>query len=193
MGGDFGDFDLFSSLQYTDFDFTSAFGNFHDNDMTANEQLFRPDRTALNWYADAHETCPYNSRLPDSTTIDTHGTTISESEITDRNEDFCFTTPTTSSASVGSSPKKRSAAEVITRTPESSSSALHSGAGERITKRHRNTEAARRYRQRNVDRVTELEQALEAMTKDRDELRLKLARSEAQADVLKGMVGGRDR
>ncbi|KAM0720539.1 hypothetical protein Q7P37_004675 [Cladosporium fusiforme] len=61
--------------------------------------------------------------------------------------------------------------------------------GERKRKRERNTEAARRYRQRRQDRLEELEEALAAMTKDRDDLRIKLARSEAEADVLRGLVG----
>jgi hypothetical protein len=39
-----------------------------------------------------------------------------------------------------------------------------------------------------MDRVTELEDALEEIRKERDELKLKLARSEAEADVLRGMV-----
>ncbi|KAF2772982.1 hypothetical protein EJ03DRAFT_150776 [Teratosphaeria nubilosa] len=56
-----------------------------------------------------------------------------------------------------------------------------------VNKRKRNTEAARRYRQRKVDRVTELEEALAAMTAERDELRLKLARSETKAEVLRVM------
>lgn len=61
---------------------------------------------------------------------------------------------------------------------------------DRVTKRHRNTEAARRYRQRKLDRVTELEEALAEMTKERDELKLKLARSEAEADVLRSIRKG---
>lgn len=59
---------------------------------------------------------------------------------------------------------------------------------QRVHKRQRNTEAARRYRQRKVDRVTELEEALRQMTAERDDLRLRLARSEASADVLRGMM-----
>lgn len=59
---------------------------------------------------------------------------------------------------------------------------------DRKRKRERNTEAARRYRQRKVDRTTELEEALAVMTKERDDLRLKLARAETVADVLRGMV-----
>jgi hypothetical protein len=62
--------------------------------------------------------------------------------------------------------------------------------GGRVEKRQRNTEAARRYRQRKLDRVSELEEALAAMTQERDDLRLKLARAETEADVLRSMVGG---
>lgn len=58
----------------------------------------------------------------------------------------------------------------------------------RKRKRERNTEAARRYRQRRQDRLEELEEALAAMTKDRDELRIKLARSEAETDILRGLM-----
>lgn len=57
----------------------------------------------------------------------------------------------------------------------------------KVCKRQRNTEAARRYRQRKLDRVTELEEALAAMGKERDELKLKLARSEAEADILRSL------
>lgn len=64
--------------------------------------------------------------------------------------------------------------------------------GCKVQKRRRNTEAARRYRQRKVDRVSELEEALQLMTKERDEMKLRLARSEAEADVLRGLVGRRD-
>lgn len=49
----------------------------------------------------------------------------------------------------------------------------------------------RRYRQRKVDRVTELEEALAAMTKERDDFKINLARSEAEVDVLRRLVGGR--
>jgi hypothetical protein len=71
------------------------------------------------------------------------------------------------------------------RTPSPSSS---SKGEDRVAKRKRNTEAARRYRQRKVDRVTELEDALAEVSRERDELKLKLARAEAEADVLRGMV-----
>ncbi|KAF2191591.1 hypothetical protein K469DRAFT_542234, partial [Zopfia rhizophila CBS 207.26] len=55
-------------------------------------------------------------------------------------------------------------------------------------KRVRNTLAARKYRQKRVDRITELEQALEDVTRQRDELRLQLARQEAETKVLREMM-----
>lgn len=55
-------------------------------------------------------------------------------------------------------------------------------------KRQRNTMAARKYRQKRLDRIAELEQALADMTGERDDLRLKLARREAQVDALREML-----
>ena len=55
-------------------------------------------------------------------------------------------------------------------------------------KRHRNTLAARKYRQKRLDRIAELEMALDAMTRERDELRLRLARQEAETSTLKEML-----
>lgn len=89
-----------------------------------------------------------------------------------------------------SSPKKRpsnEASDCISTSPSST----YRSENDRVTKRQRNTEAARRYRQRKVDQVSVLEEALASITKERDELKLKLARSEAEADVLRGLVGKR--
>lgn len=58
-------------------------------------------------------------------------------------------------------------------------------------KRQRNTLAARKYRQKRLDRIAELEQALADMTGDRDDLRLKLARREAEVDALREMLGSK--
>nr|POF17348.1 hypothetical protein CFP56_65215 [Quercus suber] len=94
-------------------------------------------------------------------------------------------------------PASQASAPVSTMLPEratcSTSRSPHDSGSERSSgslkrKRERNTEAARRYRQRKVDRVAELEEALAAMTRERDELKLKLARSETEVDVLRGMA-----
>ncbi|KAI5460346.1 hypothetical protein BGZ63DRAFT_454644 [Mariannaea sp. PMI_226] len=61
----------------------------------------------------------------------------------------------------------------------------------RDIKRQRNTMAARKYRQKRLDRVAELEKALADMTNDRDGLRLRLARKEAEVDALREMLGSK--
>lgn len=56
-------------------------------------------------------------------------------------------------------------------------------------KRQRNTLAARKYRQKRLDRISELENALEDMTGERDALKLQLARREAEVEALREMLG----
>lgn len=55
-------------------------------------------------------------------------------------------------------------------------------------KRQRNTVAARRYRQKRIDRISELEGAVDQLTRERDELRLKLARQEAETAALREVL-----
>ena len=55
-------------------------------------------------------------------------------------------------------------------------------------KRHRNTLAARKYRQKRLDRIKELEDALEEANRERDDLRIRLARQEAETEALKTMM-----
>ena len=67
-----------------------------------------------------------------------------------------------------------------------------------VLKRQRNTIAARKYRQKRLDRIQELEDALESVTRERDDLKLRLARQEAETAALKEMMRmnsgqGRDR
>ncbi|KAK5173903.1 uncharacterized protein LTR77_002584 [Saxophila tyrrhenica] len=98
--------------------------------------------------------------------------------------------PIESSNDAGSSTNsgKTSLSKKRSYTPPSTTSPPKN---ERENKRQRNTEAARRYRQRKVDRVSELEDALAVMTKANEDLKLKLARSEAEVDVLRGLVAKR--
>lgn len=55
-------------------------------------------------------------------------------------------------------------------------------------KRQRNTLAARKYRQKRIDRITELEGEVDQLKSERDELRIKLARQEAETAALKEML-----
>lgn len=54
-----------------------------------------------------------------------------------------------------------------------------------IDKRKRNSLAARKCRQKKLDRIEALEQALAAMTAERDELRVRMARMEGEMEGLK--------
>ncbi|KAB8235329.1 uncharacterized protein BDW43DRAFT_269818 [Aspergillus alliaceus] len=59
-----------------------------------------------------------------------------------------------------------------------------------VSKRRRNTMASRRYRQKGRDRIAELECALRDMERERNELRLRLARKEAEVEALKELLRG---
>ncbi|RGP79004.1 gaf domain nucleotide-binding [Fusarium longipes] len=84
--------------------------------------------------------------------------------------------PSPSASSSSSSSRKRKS------SPEEEDSAV-------TLKRQRNTLAARKYRQKRLDRISELEEALAAMTNERDDMRLQLARREAEVDALREMLG----
>lgn len=58
-----------------------------------------------------------------------------------------------------------------------------------VIKRQRNTMAARKYRQKRLDRISDLERALCEMTGERDDLKLQLARREAEVEALREMLG----
>lgn len=55
-------------------------------------------------------------------------------------------------------------------------------------KRQRNTIASRKYRQKRLDRLADLEKRLDMMTSERDSLRIKLARREAEVDALRNIL-----
>ncbi|BCS20850.1 bZIP transcription factor JlbA/IDI-4 [Aspergillus puulaauensis] len=58
----------------------------------------------------------------------------------------------------------------------------------RISKRQLNTMAARRYRQRRLDRMTQLEEELEAIKRERDELKMRVSKLEGETEALRSMA-----
>lgn len=58
----------------------------------------------------------------------------------------------------------------------------------KIEKRTRNTIAARRYRQKRVDQVSDLEAALRESESARNELKVRVARLEGELEALKGLL-----
>ncbi|KAF2489100.1 hypothetical protein BU16DRAFT_427686, partial [Lophium mytilinum] len=58
----------------------------------------------------------------------------------------------------------------------------------RIEKRKQNTLAARRYRQKRVDQMKQLEDALRETERERDALKVRVARLEGETETLKNML-----
>lgn len=58
----------------------------------------------------------------------------------------------------------------------------------RVQKRTLNTLAARRYRQKRLDQMSELEAALKETQAERDALKVRVARLEGEVDVLRGLL-----
>ncbi|TGO72306.1 hypothetical protein BELL_0469g00030 [Botrytis elliptica] len=70
-----------------------------------------------------------------------------------------------------------------TQTPTSSSSTIS-----RVEKRKLNTLAARRYRQKRVDQMSSLEAALKEVERERDALKVRVAKLEGETDILKSLL-----
>lgn len=55
-------------------------------------------------------------------------------------------------------------------------------------KRHRNNIAAKKYRQKKVDRIEELEEEVRRVTQEKDELRLQLAKRDAEVQMVRDLL-----
>ncbi|EYE97769.1 bZIP transcription factor JlbA/IDI-4 [Aspergillus ruber CBS 135680] len=75
-----------------------------------------------------------------------------------------------------------------TPSPNSSGSTSSKPKPSRIEKRESNTLAARRYRQRRVDQVKNLEAELEKTKQERDELRIRVSKLEGETEALRSLV-----
>ncbi|KAL5050622.1 hypothetical protein BDW71DRAFT_194382 [Aspergillus fruticulosus] len=73
-------------------------------------------------------------------------------------------------------------------TPSRESSPKEKEHPSRIIKRQLNTMAARRYRQRKLDKVAQLEEELAAVKRERDELKMRVSKLEGETEVLRSMV-----
>ncbi|KAL4868664.1 hypothetical protein BDV12DRAFT_197013 [Aspergillus spectabilis] len=112
----------------------------------------------------------------------------SESEILDDVFQFIATVPETTASSPDADtqqhplhPKSTSSAP----SPEPASKTPGTG---RVTKRQLNTEAARRYRQRKVDRMNQLEEELEMVKREREQLRMKVSKLVGETEGLKRLL-----
>ncbi|KAF4446177.1 hypothetical protein F53441_10153 [Fusarium austroafricanum] len=119
-----------------------------------------------------------------STSNTPHPTPTSTTTTNANNKSPSSTIPGTSTFSLHPSPSSSSSSS---RKRKSSSPEDEDAAT--TLKRQRNTLAARKYRQKRLDRISELEEALASMTNERDDMRLQLARREAEVDALREMLG----
>ncbi|KAK2805753.1 hypothetical protein FQN51_009256 [Onygenales sp. PD_10] len=99
--------------------------------------------------------------------------------------------PTSSNHTNHSSPSSSGGASHPHPQPKSTTQASSTPAAETdraADKRRRNTLAARRFRQKQQDRVAQLEKALESVSRERDALKMQVARWEGEAVALRGML-----
>ena len=83
--------------------------------------------------------------------------------------------------------KGKSKASPTHATPSSSSSPS-SPQSSKVHKRTLNTLAARRYRQKRLDQMADLEQKLRESEKEKEELQMRVARLEGEVEVLRGLL-----
>jgi hypothetical protein len=92
------------------------------------------------------------------------------------------TTITTTATTVSVSPAPSTPLDQQPQTPDTKVDV------DKILRRQRNTNAARKYRQKKFDRITELESQLKRALADLDECKLKLARQEAENAAIKEIL-----
>jgi Basic region leucine zipper len=93
--------------------------------------------------------------------------------------------PELDTKSTGSRSRSRSSPEDVSSKPVPNKS------NSRIEKRRANTLAARRYRQKRLDQVAELESALKETQLERDALKVQLARLQGETELLRDLVRNR--
>ncbi|KAF7113782.1 hypothetical protein CNMCM5793_004837 [Aspergillus hiratsukae] len=81
----------------------------------------------------------------------------------------------------------------ITAAPSSSGDNSPKESSNRVYKRQLNTLAARRYRQRRVDRMNQLEEELEKVKRERDELKMRVSKLEGETEALRGLLKNKEK
>ena len=92
-------------------------------------------------------------------------------------------TSTSTSTSPPSKPKPRA------KTAKTKDALLNLEGDPKVKKRTLNTLAARRYRQKRLDQLEELENELKEARAERDAFKVRCARLEGEVGVLRGLVG----
>jgi len=85
-------------------------------------------------------------------------------------------------------PSRTSQSKTSTTHASPSSSTSPTSPNSKVHKRTLNTLAARRYRQKRVDQMAELEQKLKESEKEKEDLQMRVARLEGEVEVLRGLL-----
>jgi hypothetical protein len=113
--------------------------------------------------------------------------------------------PSSSSTSQGNSPDAlpfptSTPTTTTTNSTPSSAATIHPGLAlprqpkrsldstESLSRKQRNNLAAHKYRQKKIDRIAELETKVESLARERDDLRIRLARQEAETATLRELL-----
>lgn len=118
--------------------------------------------------------------------------TISQHNLSDL---WSADTVPSSHVSDSSSPSLGSESQTVRPPPSTSSSSSRKRSAtpvnptdDRAEKRRRNNIAAAKYRQKKVDRIEELEGQLQAVMAERDDLKIALAKRDAEVELLRAML-----
>lgn len=117
-----------------------------------------------------------------------------ESNLRDRSHSFNMHFTYSDNMTHGSEPSPdsgNSANTPLSKTSSKAQSLKPDTDNARVQKRNLNTQAARRYRQKRVDLISNLETTLQATQTERDELKMRVARLEGELEILKGLVGSK--
>lgn len=120
-----------------------------------------------------------------SSRADHYQTSASENQPT---SPCCSSSNSASNREAVLEPSRRGKRSFDESTLPSTKSAENSEEDKIVEKRRRNTLAARRFRQKQQDRVTNLEAELAIVTKERDELKMLVARYQGETEALRKLV-----
>ncbi|KFH45641.1 hypothetical protein ACRE_035260 [Hapsidospora chrysogenum ATCC 11550] len=147
--------------------------------------LFGGDNMAATMGGRAHMAMAPGPHPPSTTTAtNTNTNTTSTPAI------IAPSSTTSPSASSERSPSSPTSSSTSTKRPSTDDNRA-GDQDDASVKRQRNTMAARRYRQRRLDRLADLERQLAEVTSERDDLRVKLARREAEVGALKEVLSAK--
>lgn len=202
------DYDPLLAFEFDDYNLNvpAAESNFQDHFDVNNLPIATLDPAFTSMISSTDSSCFPASFIDPQTSVYSPGTLSATADSNKANHDFTLypsPQPTTTSPDLSASASVQTTTATPNNTltnPNSTESRPNNKRPSPISscsipqsksrRREANTLAARRYRQKKVDRVNELETALEAVSRERDELRFRLAGAEAEVRVLRGMGRG---